>query len=180
MYSASNAFLSLRYRTVFQYDVFCVTVLKAKDFPIPIFYLFIYLFICLFIYVFIYLFIYLFIYFCVAFSTKNRAIAIIFLSLFFPTANLNRPTKVICRILYICWARKVWLNSDRLEKRSVTNIFSNLKFRVKNYAMCFAMPCFAMLMAEAIGHISKHVKVIIFFEDVNSGRDFTESYHCFL
>ena len=62
MYSASNAFLSLRYRTVFQYDVFCVTVLKAKDFPIPIFYLFIYLFVCLFMYLFICLFIYLFIF----------------------------------------------------------------------------------------------------------------------
>ena len=39
----------------------------------------------------------------------------------FTTANLDGLTKAACWIFYVCYARRVWLNSDTLEKGYVSN-----------------------------------------------------------
>ena len=48
-------------------------------------------------------------------NAKRFAVAIIFFSFFFSTENLDRLTKVACRMFQICYARRVWPNSDTLE-----------------------------------------------------------------
>ena len=76
-------------------------------------------------------------------------------SFLFSTTNLEALSKFACQIFYICQARRVWLNSVKLEERYVRN----LKFRMWKHDM----PCVLqkVIMTEVSGH--KNV-----FHDVSS------------
>ena len=54
-------------------------------------------------------------------NAKSFAIAIILFFFFFTATNQDGLTKVACWIFYVCYARRVWLNSDTLKKGYVWN-----------------------------------------------------------
>ena len=59
----------------------------------------------------------------------------------------------------------MWLNLDTLEKHYVTNINTNLKFRLWKHDM----PCVLekVIMAEVSGHIAERISVINVFHSAN-------------
>ena len=112
-----------------------------------------------------------------AWNVKSFAMTINLLFLVFSVANLNRLMKVSCRIFCICWATRLWLNSDTLEKSYVRNIYSNLKFRVWKHEMPWALK--KISWRRWVG-ISEHVDVINVFHGVKSILyTMTNIYHKF-
>ena len=101
----------------------------------------------------------------IACNKKSFAIAIILFSFFFSTANLAGLTEVTCQIFFICETRRVWLNSDILEKHYVTNINTNLKYHLWKYDIPWALE--KIIMAEVSGHITKRVTIINVFHGLN-------------
>ena len=71
---------------------------------------------------------------------------------------------VAYRYFYFYEARRMWLNSDTLEKCHVTNIYCSLTFRVLNHDMPGALE----KTVEVSEHISEFVIVATVFRDVNS------------